>query len=57
MDLSRPDLIDDDAFNRQLWQAAKGPNVPYPTHLAGAHGRGLEALRLKLQKDLDGDDD
>jgi len=57
MDLSRPDLNDDDAFNRQLWQAAKGPNVPYPAHLAGAHGRGLELLHLKLQKDHDDDDD
>ncbi len=57
MNFSRPDVNDDDAFNRQLWRAAKGPDVPYPAHLAGAHGRGLETLRLKLQKGRDGDDD
>jgi len=30
-DLSRPDQIDDDTFNRVLWKAIKGPHVPFPT--------------------------
>lgn len=47
MDLSRPDRIGDDAWNRILWLAARGPDVPYPAHLAGAHGRGLAKLKLR----------
>ena len=53
MDFSRPDRIDDDEFNRMLWHDAKGEDAPYPAQLAGAHGKGLKALRLAL----DGDDD
>ena len=30
LDLSFEDRIDDDTFNRILWVAVKGPNVPYP---------------------------
>jgi hypothetical protein len=30
LDLSGEDRIDDDAFNRLLWLAIKGPGVPYP---------------------------
>jgi DNA-binding beta-propeller fold protein YncE len=30
-DLSAPDRIDDAAFNRVLWRAVKGENVPMPT--------------------------
>jgi hypothetical protein len=55
-DLSRPDRINDDAFNRVLWHDAKGDAVPYPAHLAGAHGRGLKHLRLRLDP-TDKDDD
>ena len=56
MDFSRPDLNNDDEFNRLLWLAAKGPGEPYPAQFAGAHGRGLKALHLQLQKDKDDDD-
>lgn len=56
-DLSRPDRINDDAFNRLLWLDAKGPDVPYPAHLAGAHGRGLKALGLRLDATSRKDDD
>ncbi len=47
-DFSRPDRIDDDLFNRVLWFSAKGPDMPYPERFAGAHGRGLKALHLRL---------
>ncbi len=61
MDLSEPDLINDDVFNRILWHAARGEE-PYPTKFAGAHGGQLEKLGLKLEraaarKDADDDDD
>jgi YVTN family beta-propeller protein len=46
-DLSKPDAIDDDTFNRILWHAVKG-DAPYPATLAGAHGTGLSALGLRL---------
>ncbi|MCS6775726.1 MAG: alkaline phosphatase family protein [Chloroherpetonaceae bacterium] len=45
--LNRVDAADEDTLNRILWHAVRGPNAPYPAHLAGAHGRGLKALRLK----------
>ena len=41
-------MIDDDKFNRAIWAYAKGDNVPYPVHLAGAHGKGLKSLGLEL---------
>jgi DNA-binding beta-propeller fold protein YncE len=47
-DLSHPDRVDDDTFNRILWYAVKG-EAPYPATLAGAHGRGLKALGLRLE--------
>lgn len=47
LDFSRPDRNDDDLLNRQLWRAVKG-NAPYPADQAGAHGRGLARLGLKL---------
>jgi len=47
-DFSRPDRIDDDLLNHVLWFSAKGPDVPYPERFAGAHGRGLNALHLRL---------
>jgi YVTN family beta-propeller protein len=31
IDLSRADRVDDDVFNRILWQAIKGPYAPYPS--------------------------
>ena len=57
MDFSRPDLNNDDEFNRLLWLDAKGPGEPYPAQFAGAHGRGLKALHLQLDKDKDKDKD
>ena len=42
-----PDRADENTLNRVLWYAMKG-NAPYPAEWAGAHGRGLESLRLKL---------
>ncbi len=48
---SLPDRIDDDMLNRVLWRLAKGPDVPYPAHFAGAHGTGLAALHLKLDNE------
>lgn len=52
-DFSGPDMVDDDELNRVIWALAKGPDVPYPAHLAGAHGSGLADLNLVLT----GDDD
>ena len=50
--LDEPDRIDDDTFNRAIWFSVKG-STPYPAALAGAHGKGLNELHLKL----DGNDD
>jgi YVTN family beta-propeller protein len=47
LDLTKPDRVDEDAFNRQLWQAA-GKQTPYPAHLAGAHGTGLASRGLTI---------
>jgi len=47
MDFSRPDAADDNTLNRILWFAEKG-EVVYPAAYAGAHGRGLAALKLRL---------
>ena len=46
-DLTRPDRTDDDAWNRMLWSAAKGP-LPYAAEFAGAHGRGLGERSLRV---------
>ncbi len=45
-DLSRPDRIDDDAFNRVIWYSVRGEE-PYPVEYAGAHGKGLGHLGLQ----------
>lgn len=59
--LAKPDQADEDTLNRILWHAAKGADAAYPAEWAGAHGRGLAALGLKLaegvQEDEDDDDD
>jgi hypothetical protein len=47
LDFSKPDEADEDTLNRILWYAAKG-NEEYPAAFAGAHGRGLRSLRLRL---------
>jgi phosphoesterase family protein len=48
LDFRHMDAAPEDTLNRILWHAARGVDAPYPVHLAGAHGRGLKALRLKL---------
>ncbi len=45
------DGADEDTFNRIIWHSVKGVNAPYPTHLAGAHGKGLKKLGLVLGGD------
>ena len=56
MDFSRPDRNDDDLFNRILWHEAH-PTLPYPREFAGAHGKGLSKLGLKLDAVRKEDDD
>ncbi len=50
VDWSKFDSADEDTLNRILWHAAKGVDTPYPAAFAGAHGKGLEALGLRLAK-------
>lgn len=45
------DQADEDTLNRIIWHSVKGVKTPYPAHLAGAHGKGLEALNLRLVED------
>jgi hypothetical protein len=47
-DLSKPDRIQEERFNRDQW-AVMRPNKPYPSSFAGAHGRGLKALGLMIE--------
>jgi len=56
MDFSQPDRINEDSLNRILWYAGMGSDAPYPAEFAGAHGRGLKALKLKLTPVKDDDD-
>ena len=46
-DFSMPDLIDEDALNRDIWRQIR-PGERYPEEFAGAHGKGLKALGLTL---------
>ncbi len=46
--LDEPDRADEDTLNRILWHAVRGVEAPYPADLAGAHGRGLKQLGLRL---------
>lgn len=57
LDFSKPDFrLDDDAFNRAIWMETR-PGERYPEEFAGAHGRGLKALGLKIARGEDDDDD
>ncbi len=47
--LEKFDQADEDTLNRILWHSIKGVNAPYPAHLAGAHGTGLKARRLRRE--------
>jgi hypothetical protein len=55
LDFSKPDVIDEDAWNRAQWMCAR-PGERYPAEFAGPHGKGLKALGLTLA-DLDQEDD
>jgi hypothetical protein len=46
-DFSKPDLVNEDALNRAIWMETR-PGERYPAEYAGAHGKGLKALGLRL---------
>ncbi|MBI4662872.1 MAG: bifunctional YncE family protein/alkaline phosphatase family protein [Verrucomicrobia bacterium] len=54
--LDEVDQAEEDTLNRILWHSVKGMDAPYPSHLAGAHGKGLKGLRLKLDPEKVGAD-
>ena len=54
LDLSAPDRINEDTFNRYIWHTIKG-NTRYPARFAGAHGKGLKKLNLMLTGEKDDD--
>jgi hypothetical protein len=56
MDFSKPDLINEDAFNRYIWYSVKG-EARYPSEFVGGHGKGLRKLGLVREKSLKDDDD
>jgi YVTN family beta-propeller protein len=56
MRFDAPDLNDDDTLNHILWHSVKGVDAPYPAAFAGAHGKGLRALSLKLAPTATDDD-
>jgi YVTN family beta-propeller protein len=54
--LENVDEANEDVMNRIIWHSVKGSEL-YPSHLAGAHGKGLRGLRLKFGGKDDDDDD
>ncbi len=46
-----------DALNRWVWHSQKGFQTRYPSEWAGAHGRGLKDRGLKLDANVQEDDD
>ena len=56
LDFSGPDRIDDDTLNRVIWAQAR-PAERYPREFMGAHGKGLKALGLVLDPEVDDDDE
>jgi YVTN family beta-propeller protein len=56
LDFSVPDVIDEDVLNRAIWAQTR-PGEAYPAAFAGAHGKGLAALGLSLNPEVDDDDD
>jgi YVTN family beta-propeller protein len=56
MDFTKPDRIDEDAFNRYVWHSIKG-NTRYPSEFVGGHGKGLKKLGLVRVKTAEHDDD
>jgi phospholipase C len=55
--LDLPDRCDENTLNRIVWHATKGAAARYPAEFAGAHGKGLKKLHLKLDGTRDDDDD
>ena len=55
MDLSRPDRINEDTFNRYIWFTIKG-DAPYPSQFVGGHGKGLKQVGLVLDRSAKEDD-
>jgi hypothetical protein len=55
--LELPDQADENTLNRIVWFATKGADAKYPAEFAGAHGRGLKKLHLKLGAGVKDDDD
>ncbi|HNQ90341.1 MAG TPA: bifunctional YncE family protein/alkaline phosphatase family protein [Verrucomicrobiota bacterium] len=53
--LDQPDQADEDTLNRIVWHAVKGVDAPYPVALAGAHGKGLKRLGLRLDPEAETD--
>jgi hypothetical protein len=56
LDFSKPDLINDDTFNRYIWHSIKG-DARYPSEFVGGHGKGLKVLGLVRDKSAKDDDD
>jgi len=52
-DLTKPDRVPEDRFNRDQW-AVMRPNKRYPAEMAGAHGSGLKALGLQSDRGTGG---
>jgi hypothetical protein len=47
LDLSKPDQADEDVLNRAVWYSIRG-EARYPREVAGARGKGLRRLGLRL---------
>jgi len=56
MDFTKPDRIDEDAFNRYIWYSIQG-DARYPSEFVGSHGKGLKKLGLFLDKQAKDSDD
>jgi YVTN family beta-propeller protein len=56
MNFTKPDMVDDDLFNRYTWFTIKG-DAPYPSQFVGGHGKGLKKLGLVKEKTGKDDDD
>jgi hypothetical protein len=56
MDFTKPDRIDEDAFNRYIWHSIKG-DARYPSEFVGGHGKGLKKLGLIVVKSAKHGDD
>ena len=57
MNFDEPDRVDDNVLNRVVWYSMKGFDSHYPSEFAGAHGKGLKALKLAPDPTAKVDDD